>query len=155
MHDRAGNQGCATPANEIPVERRSDLAPRSISTAQRGGCFSGFLPDLHSGYEPCLMLSVSHMMVPSVVGLKQALNEERDPREVFKRRSYLLARSGNTKTQTTFSPNAITAFEKSHIRATAPGLRAGITTVSPRAHFRISSEALVSLSRKPADTGRQ
>jgi hypothetical protein len=32
---------------------------------------------------------------------------------------------------------AITAFEKSHIRATAPGLRAGITTVSPRAHFRM------------------
>jgi len=105
--------------------------------------------------EPCLMLSVSHMIVPSVVGLKQALNEKRDPREVFKRRFYLLARSGNTKTQTTFSPNAITAFEKSHIRATAPGLRAGITTVSPRAHFRISSEAFVSLSRKPADTGRQ
>jgi hypothetical protein len=71
--------------------------------------------------------------------------------EVF----YLLARSGNTNAQTTFSPNAITAFEKSHIRATAPGLRAGITTVSPRVHFRISSEAFVSLSRKPADTGRQ
>src|SRR5467141_2958224 len=86
--------------------------------------------------------------------LKQALNEK-EIREVFKRRFYLLARSENTKTQTTLSPNAITAFEKSHIRATAPGLRAGITTVSPRAHFRISSEALVSLSRKPADTGRQ
>src|SRR6266481_1825166 len=87
--------------------------------------------------------------------IKTSTERKRDPREVFKRRFYLLARSGNTKTQTTLSPNAITAFEKSHIRATAPGLRAGITTVSPRAHFRISSEALVSLSRKPADTGRQ
>jgi hypothetical protein len=94
------------------------------------------------------------MTVSPVVGLKQVLNEKRDPR-FLKRKSYLLARSGNTKTQTTFSPNAITAFEKSHIRATAPGLRAGITTVSPRAHFRISSEAFVSPSRKPADTGRQ
>jgi hypothetical protein len=87
--------------------------------------------------------------------VETSTERKRDPKEVFKRRSYLLARSGNTKTQTTLSPNAITAFEKSHIRATAPGLRAGITTVSPRAHFRISSEALVSLSRKPADTGRQ
>jgi hypothetical protein len=103
-------------------------------------------------------MMVSHLAENSVFDqsfVETSTERKRDPREVFKRRSYLLARSGNTKTQTTLSPNAITAFEKSHIRATAPGLRAGITTVSPRAHFRISSEALVSLSRKPADTGRQ
>jgi hypothetical protein len=69
--------------------------------------------------------------------------------------SYLLPRSGKTIAQITLSPNATIALEKSHIRATAPGTRAGITTVSPRAHFRISSEAFASLSRKPADTGRQ
>jgi hypothetical protein len=46
-------------------------------------------------------------------------------------------------------------FEKSHIRATDPALCAGMTTVSPREHFRISSEAFASLSKKPADTGRQ
>jgi hypothetical protein len=69
--------------------------------------------------------------------------------------TYLLPRSGNTITQTTFSASATMAFEKSHIRATAPGFRAGITIVSPREHFFISSEALASLSMKPADTGRQ
>jgi hypothetical protein len=74
--------------------------------------------------------------------VKQALNEEGGTKAGF----YLLARSGNTSAQTTFSPKAITAFEKSHIRATAPGLGAGMTTVSPRDHFRISSEAFVSLS---------
>jgi hypothetical protein len=57
--------------------------------------------------------------------------------------------------QTTLSPTATTDFEKSHIRATDPALRAGMTTVSPREHFRISSEAFDSLSKKPADTGRQ
>jgi hypothetical protein len=69
--------------------------------------------------------------------------------------SYLLPRSGKTMAQITLSPNETMALEKSHIRATAPGIREGITTVSPRAHFRISSEAFASLSRKPADTGRQ
>jgi hypothetical protein len=32
---------------------------------------------------------------------------------------------------------------------------AGITFVSPRTHFFISSEALASLSKKPIDTDRQ
>ena len=103
-------------------------------------------------------MMVSHLQkIPSLTNhlLKQALNEKEIRERSLKEGPYLLARSGNIKTQTTFSPNAITAFEKSHIRATAPGLRAGITTVSPRAHFRISSEALASLSKKPADTGRQ
>jgi hypothetical protein len=67
----------------------------------------------------------------------------------------LLARSRNTNMQTTFSPNETAALEKSHIRATAPGLLARITTASPREHFRISSEVFVSASRKPADTGTQ
>jgi hypothetical protein len=57
-------------------------------------------------------------------------------------------------TQATLSPSATTAFEKSHIRATAPATRTGMTTVSPLAHLRISSAAFASLSKKPADTGR-
>jgi hypothetical protein len=69
--------------------------------------------------------------------------------------NYLLARSGSTITHTTLSPMATTDFEKSHILAMAPALRDGTTMVSPAEHFFISSEALASLSRKPADTGRQ
>jgi len=69
--------------------------------------------------------------------------------------TYLLPRSGNTMAQTTLPATATIDFEKSHIRATDPALCAGMTTVSPRAHFRISSEAFASLSKKPADTGRQ
>jgi hypothetical protein len=41
---------------------------------------------------------------------------------------------------------------ESHIRATAPALRGGITMVSPRAHFRISSEAFASLSQRSAES---
>jgi len=70
-------------------------------------------------------------------------------------RPYLLPRSGNTITQTTLSPDGTTALEKSHNRATAPALRAGITMVSPRAHFLICSKAFASLSRNPADPARQ
>lgn len=70
-------------------------------------------------------------------------------------RCYRLARSGNTITQTTLSPKAAIDFEKSHMRATAPGFRAGTTIVSPLTHFLISSDALASLSRNPADAGRQ
>src|SRR5205814_7271876 len=69
--------------------------------------------------------------------------------------AYLLTRSGSTITHTTFSPIATIDFEKSQTRATAPGLFAGITTVSPRAHLCISSDALASPCRKPADAGRQ
>lgn len=58
-------------------------------------------------------------------------------------------------TQTTLSPKAAIDLEKSHMRATAPGFRAGTTMVSPLAHFRISSEALASLSKNPADAGKQ
>jgi hypothetical protein len=72
-----------------------------------------------------------------------------------RRRCYRLARSGNTITQTTLSPKAAIDFEKSHMRATAPGFRAGTTIVSPLTHFLISSDALASLSRNPADAGRQ
>jgi hypothetical protein len=68
---------------------------------------------------------------------------------------YLLARSGETITHTTFSPKATIVFEKSHIRATDPALLEGITIVSPREHFFISSEAFASLSKNPAATGRQ
>jgi hypothetical protein len=68
---------------------------------------------------------------------------------------YLLARSGNTIAHTTLSPSTIIDFEKSHIRAMTPALRAGTTIVSPAEHFFISSEAFASLSKKPADTGRQ
>jgi len=49
--------------------------------------------------------------------------------------------------QTTFPPATTIDFEKSHIRATDPALCAGMTTVSPREHFRISSEAFASLSK--------
>jgi hypothetical protein len=58
--------------------------------------------------------------------VKKALNKQR--RES---RLYLLARSGNTRTQTTLSPTAITAFEKSHARhgAQAPcGDNNGVAT---------------------------
>jgi hypothetical protein len=71
------------------------------------------------------------------------------------KRHHLLVRSGNTMTQTTLSPNAAIDFEKSHMRATAPGFRAGITIVSPLAHFLISSDALASLSKNPAEAGKQ
>ena len=69
--------------------------------------------------------------------------------------NHRLARSGNTITHTTLSPTATIDFEKSHILAMAPALRDGTTMVSPAEHFFISSEALASLSKKPADTGRQ
>jgi hypothetical protein len=68
---------------------------------------------------------------------------------------HLLARSGNTIAHTTLSPTATIAFEKSHIRAIEPALRAGTTIVSPAEHLLISSDAFASLSKKPADTGRQ
>jgi hypothetical protein len=51
-------------------------------------------------------------------------------------------------------PNVITAFEKSHIALLHLGFDRD-NRVSPREHFRIPSEALVSLARKPADAGRQ
>jgi hypothetical protein len=69
--------------------------------------------------------------------------------------SYLLALSGITIAHTTLSPTATIDFEKSHILAMAPALRAGTTIVSPAEHFFISSEAFASLSKNPADTGRQ
>ena len=69
--------------------------------------------------------------------------------------AYLLARSGSTIAHTTLSPTATTDFEKSHILAMAPALRAGTTMVSPAEHFFISSEAFASLSKKATDTGRQ
>jgi hypothetical protein len=69
--------------------------------------------------------------------------------------SYLLALSGITIAQTTLSPTATIDFEKSHILAMAPALRAGTTIVSPAEHFFISSEAFASFSKNPADTGRQ
>ena len=135
-----------------PSQRHNEegASRASCLTSIRGTskCFRTFRKP-HDGFAPAENSVFDQSFVET------STERKRDPREVFKRRFYLLDRSGNIKTQTTLSPNAITAFEKSHIRATAPGLRAGITTVSPRAHFRISSEALVSLSRKPADTGRQ
>jgi hypothetical protein len=75
--------------------------------------------------------------------------------EVAEKAAYRLVRSGNTIAHTTFSPTVTTDFVKSHIRATAPALREGTTIVSPAEHFFISSEALASLSKKPAETGRQ
>jgi hypothetical protein len=71
------------------------------------------------------------------------------------RYAYLLARSGIIIEHTTLSPAVTIDFEKSHILAMAPALRAGTTMVSPAEHFFISSEAFASLSKKPADTGRQ
>ena len=69
--------------------------------------------------------------------------------------AYLLTRSGVRMTHTTWSGVVTMVFEKSQSRATALALLAGITMVSPRAHFFISSDALVSLSRKAADAARQ
>ena len=68
---------------------------------------------------------------------------------------YLLTRSGVRMTHTTWSGVATIDLEKSHNRATALALLAGITMVSPRAHFFSSSDALVSFSRKAAEAARQ
>jgi hypothetical protein len=56
---------------------------------------------------------------------------------------------------TTWSGVLTIDLEKSHRRATALALLAGMTMVSPRAHLFSSSKALVSLSRKAAEAARQ